>query len=132
MMEAVNAYYKLKDAAVIVKSAEWKFAIESLLQVLSPFAPHLTEELWYQLGNTTTIHVDTWPKWDDAYLVKDEVTVVVQVNGKLRAKLTVAKDMAAEDVKRLAIEDENVQKYLEQKEPAKIIYVPGRLVNIVL
>lgn len=132
MMEAVNAYYKLKDAATIVKSAEWKFAIESLLQVLSPFAPHLTEELWYQLGNTATIHVDTWPKWDDAYLVKNEVTIVVQVNGKLRAKLTVAKDIAAEDVKRIALEEENVRKYLEQKVPAKIIYVPGRLVNIVL
>jgi leucyl-tRNA synthetase len=132
MMETVNALYKLKDADSMVKSDEWKFAIESLLQVLAPFAPHLTEELWYQLGNTTTIHVDTWPKWDNAYLVKDELTVIVQVNGKLRAKLTVSKDIAADDVKRMAIEEENVQKYLEGKEPTKIIYVPGRLVNIVL
>lgn len=132
MMEAVNAYYKLKSARPIVKSPEWKFAIESLLQVLAPFAPHLTEELWSQMGYETTIHVDTWPKWDNGYLVQDEVTVVVQINGKLRAKLTVAKTIGEDEVKRLALQDENVQKYLESKEPKKVIYVPGRLVSIVL
>ncbi|HEU4715924.1 MAG TPA: class I tRNA ligase family protein [Candidatus Saccharimonadales bacterium] len=132
MMEAVNAYYKLKSARPIVRSAEWKFAIESLLQVLAPFAPHLTEELWSQMGYETTIHVDTWPKWDNAYLVQDEVTVVVQINGKLRAKLTVAKTIGEDEVKQLALQDENVQKYLEGKEPKKVIYVPGRLVSIVL
>lgn len=132
MMEAVNAYYKLKDTHPIVKSAEWKFAIESLLQVLSPFAPHLTEELWSQMGYETTIHIDTWPKWDNSYLVQDEVTVVVQVNGKLRAKLTVAKNSNDDDVKMQALQEDNVQKYLEGKEPKKVIYVPGRLVNIVL
>jgi len=132
MMEAVNAYYKLKEAQPIVKSAEWKFAIESLLQVLAPFAPHLTEELWAQIGYKTTIHIDTWPKWDDAYLVQDTVTVVVQVNGKLRAKLTIGKATDEAEVKVLALDDENVKKYVEGKEPKKVIYVPGRLVNIVL
>jgi len=132
MMEAVNAYYKLKEAQPIVKSAEWKFAIESLLQVLAPFAPHLTEELWAQIGYETTIHIDTWPKWDDAYLVQDTVTVVVQVNGKLRAKLTIGKATDEAEVKALALDDENVKKYVEGKEPKKVIYVPGRLVNIVL
>jgi leucyl-tRNA synthetase len=132
MMEAVNAYYKLKDAHAIVKSPEWKFAVESLLQVLSPFAPHLTEELWSQMGFETTIHIDTWPKWDDAYLVQDTVTVVVQVNGKLRAKLIIDKSTDEAEVKYRALDDENVQKYVEGKEPKKVIYVPGRLVNIVL
>jgi leucyl-tRNA synthetase len=132
MMEAVNAYYKLKDTHAIVKSDEWKFAMESLLQVLSPFAPHITEELWSQMGYTTTIHIDTWPKWDDTYLVQDNVTVVVQVNGKLRAKLTIAKTTPDEEVKYLALDDANVRKYTDGKEPKKVVYVPGRLVNIVL
>ena len=132
MMEAVNTYYKLKDAHAIVKSAEWKFAIESLLQVLAPFAPHLTEELWSQMGYETTIHIDTWPKWDDAYLTQDTVMLVVQVNGKLRAKLTVDKAIADDEAKALALSDENVKKYVEGKEPKKVVYVPGRLVNIVL
>ena len=81
MMEAVNAYFKLKEAHPFGKSDAWTFAIESLLQVLSPFAPHITEELWHELGHDTTIHVDTWPKWDDAYLQSDTATIFVQVNG---------------------------------------------------
>jgi len=132
MMEAVNAYYKLKDAGGIVRSPEWTFAVESLLQVLAPFAPHITEELWYQMGHTETIHVDTWPKWDNAYLVQDEVTVVVQVNGKVRAKLVTSKDISETDAKNQAQNEENVRKYIEQKEIVKIVYVPGRLVNIVV
>lgn len=132
MMEAVNAYYKLKEASPIVKSSEWTFAIESLLTVLAPFAPHIAEELWSQLGHEQTVHVDNWPHWNDDYLVQDEITVVVQVNGKLRAKLTLAKDADAEAVKQQALAHEAVQKHLEGKEPKKVIYVPGRLVNIVI
>lgn len=132
MMEAVNTYFKLKDTQPIVKSAEWQFAMESLLQVLAPFAPHITEELWYQLGHNTTIHIDTWPKWDDAYLVQDEITVVVQVNGKVRAKLTVPKAITEDDVKAQALADDNVRKFTDGNDIAKIVYVPGRLVNIVL
>jgi len=132
MMEAVNTYYKLKDAGGIVRSPEWTFAVESLLQVLAPFAPHITEELWHQIGHTETIHVDTWPKWDSAYLVQDEVTIVVQVNGKVRAKLVTSKDISETDAKEQAQNEENVRKYIEQKEIVKIVYVPGRLVNIVV
>lgn len=132
MMEAVNAYFKLKDVHPIVQSAEWQFAMESLLQVLAPFAPHITEELWHQLGHDATIHVDTWPKWDDAYLVQDEITVVVQVNGKVRAKLTVPKTISEDDAKAQALADDNVRKFTDGNNIAKIVYVPGRLVNIVL
>lgn len=131
MMEATNTYYKLKEGG-IGQSEEWRFALESLLQVLAPFAPHIAEELWQQLGHDTTIHVDTWPKWDDAYLQTDETTVVVQVNGKLRAKLTVVADISEEMVKQLALEDENVKKFVGEAAPKKVVYVPGRLVNIVI
>ena len=132
MMEAVNNYFKLKETFVIGKSDAWKFAIESLLQVLSPFAPHITEELWHELGHTDTIHVDQWPMWDNKYLQTDTVIIVVQVNGKVRAKLEVAKDTSEDEIKKLAMENENVKNFVSDKKPAKVIYVPGRLVNIVI
>jgi leucyl-tRNA synthetase len=132
MMEAVNNYYKLKEQCGIGKCEAWKYAIESLLQVLSPFAPHITEELWQQIGYTDTIHVDHWPVWDEQYMHTDTITIIVQVNGKLRAKLDVAKIISEDEVKKLAINNENVAKFIGDKEPIKIIYVPGRLVNIVV
>ncbi len=131
MMEAVNSYYKLKETHGIGKSDAWTFAIESLLQVLAPFAPHMAEELWAQLGHSTTIHRDNWPKWDNNYLVTDTMTIIVQVNGKLRAKLELAKDMSEDDVKAAALASENVVKFIGKEKPAKVIYIPGRLVNIV-
>jgi leucyl-tRNA synthetase len=131
MMEAVNTFFKLKEKYPIGKNEAWTFAVESLLQVLSPFAPHITEELWHQMGHETTIHIDTWPKWDDHYLQSDTATIIVQVNGKLRAKLSVAIDAAEADVKEQALSEPKVMKFLEGKEPRKVIYVAGRLVNIV-
>ncbi|HZJ34593.1 MAG TPA: leucine--tRNA ligase, partial [Candidatus Angelobacter sp.] len=132
MMEAVNGYYKLKEQYGIGKSEAWTYAIESLLQVLSPFAPHITEELWSQLGHNDTIHIDHWPKWDDKYLQTDEITIVVQVNGKLRAKIMTAKDTSEDEIKKMAQTNENVAKFIGNKKPTKVIYVPGRLVNIVV
>jgi leucyl-tRNA synthetase len=132
MMEAVNAYYKLKDANPIGKSAAWTFAIESLLKVLAPFAPHITEELWHQLGNASTIHVDTWPKWDDSYLTTSEMTIIVQVNGKVRAKLTLPTGLGEEEVLAKAKSDENVLRFIDAGEVVKTIYVPGKLASFVV
>lgn len=132
MMEAVNNYYKLKEAHGIGKCDAWTYAIESLLQVLAPFAPHMAEELWAQIGHDTTIHRDNWPKWDTKYLVTDTMTIIVQVNGKLRAKLDLAKDTSEDAVKAAALASENVIKFLGKEKPAKVIYIPGRLVNIVV
>jgi leucyl-tRNA synthetase len=133
MMEAVNTYYKLKEARAIDRSAAWTFAIESLLQILAPFAPHITEELWHQLGHSTTIHIDTWPEWDNALLQGEaKKTIIVQVNSKLRAKLIVDEGASEETVKRLALGEPNVQKYVGDTPPKKVIYIAGRLVNIVV
>jgi leucyl-tRNA synthetase len=132
MMEAVNSYYKLKISSSIGKSSAWTFAIESLLQVLSPFAPHITEELWSQIGHDDTIHIDHWPEWNDKYLQLDIITIIVQVNGKLRAKLEVEMETSDEEIKKLALIQENVVKFIDGKEPTKVIYVPGKLVNIVI
>jgi len=132
MMEAVNNYYKLKVSLGVGKNPAWTFAIESLLQLLSPFAPHITEELWHQIGHNDTIHVDHWPKWDEAYLQSEEIMIVVQVNGKLRAKMEVSKDISADQIKQQALSQDNVVRFIEGKEMKKIIYVPGKLVNIVI
>ncbi len=132
MMEAVNNYYLLKEKAGIGKCSAWDYATESLLMILSPFAPHITEELWHQIGHTDTIHVDHWPSWEDKYLVSDIVTIVVQVNGKLRAKVDVDKDMSDDEVKKLALAQENVVKFIDGKAPTKVVYVPGRLINVVV
>ncbi len=132
MMEAVNGYYKLKEKYGIGQSDAWKFAVESLLQVLAPFAPHITEELWQQLGHDTTIHIDTWPTWDEKYLQASQITIIVQVNGKLRATLQVAANATEEEIVALARKNEKVIEYLQQKEVRKTIYVPHKLVNFVV
>ena len=130
MMEMVNTLYKIKEADGIAQSAEWTFALESLLQILAPFAPHITEELWHELGHNDTIHVDHWPKWDDSFIQSSVMTVIVQVNGKLRAKLELPADTDEDAVKQAALADENVQRFVGG-EPKKVIYISGKLVNIV-
>lgn len=132
MMETVNALYKLKEAHGVAKNPAWQRMIENLLMVLAPFAPHITEELWHQLGHTDTIHVDHWPEWDDALLVADEVTVVVQVNGKVRARLTCEKGADQAAVEALAYANDHVMSFIGDKQPAKVIYIPDRLLNIVV
>lgn len=103
----------------------------NFLKIFAPFAPHLAEELWQELGGEGSIHTSAWPEFDESKLVSSEVTIVVQVNGKVRAKVQVATGATEDDVKNLAIQDENVQKFVEG-EPKKIIYVQDKLLNIVV
>ena len=131
MMEMVNGLYKIKESHGIDMSDEWRFALESLTQILAPFAPHITEELWREMGYNDTVHVGHWPKWDEKYLKSDTMTIIVQVNGKLRAKLELPSDMDKQGVEEAALADENVQKFTNNKPPKKMVYVPGKLVNIV-
>jgi leucyl-tRNA synthetase len=108
--------------------------VRDLLKCLNPFAPHLTEEINSKLPITdspTMLCNQLWPKYDETYLVENEVEIVVQVNGKLRGKITVTKDAPKEDIETLAQKDDNVQQHIEGKTIRKIIVVPGRLVNIV-
>lgn len=131
LMEYVNELYRIK-ALDNYSSDGWKFAIESLLQLLAPFAPHITEELWAELGHNDSIHLSTWPMYDEKYLVQDVITLAVQVNGKVRAEISVPSDASEKDITEQALAQENVQKYLEGRAPKKVIYVPGRLVSIVI
>ena len=132
MMEMVNGLYKIKESQEIGMSDEWRFALESLIQILAPFAPHITEELWREMGHDDTVHVGHWPKWDEKYLKSSVMTIIVQVNGKLRAKLELPSDMDKQGVEEAALADENVQKFTNNKPPKKMVYVPGKLVNIVV
>ncbi len=106
--------------------------VGAFLRLLSPYAPHIAEELWQRIGEDELIAHAEWPGWD-AELVKDEfITVVVQVNGKKRGELSVARDTDKDKLERLALASENAQKFMDGKEPKKVIVVPGRLVNIVV
>ena len=132
MMEMVNGLYKFKESHGMQASETWRFTLESLLQILAPFAPHITEELWQELGHTDTIHVNHWPKWDEKYLVSDVMTIIVQVNGKLRSKLELPADIDQRGVEEAALADANVQKFTNNKPPKKMVYVPGKLLNVVI
>jgi leucyl-tRNA synthetase len=105
---------------------------ENFLKILSPFAPHMTQELWNQQGNKTFIMEENWPKYDEKYLVDDEIELVVQVNGKVRDKLTVSADITEEEAKQKALESQKVQKHIDGKEIRKVIFVQGKLLSIVV
>ncbi|MDI7740397.1 leucine--tRNA ligase [Lysinibacillus fusiformis] len=105
---------------------------EGFVKLLAPIAPHVAEELWEILGHTDTLTYQEWPTFDESKLVDDEVEVVVQVNGKLRAKVKVAKDVTREQLEEIAKADEKVLEFTEGKQIVKVIAVPGKLVNIVV
>jgi leucyl-tRNA synthetase len=106
--------------------------LETVILLLSPITPHICHELWQALGHDTPVIDVPWPKVDDAALVQDEVELVIQVNGKLRARIAVAKDADRATLEKMALDDENVQRFTEGKAIRKVIVVPGKLVNIVV
>jgi leucyl-tRNA synthetase len=109
-----------------------RFALESLTLLISPFVPHFAEELWEALGNTGSVLLAPWPSYLEAALEKDELLIVVQVNGKLRSKFSVVLDTDEETIKQMALEDERVKKFTGGNTIKKIVYVKGKLVNIVV
>src|SRR5690606_2601454 len=124
MMIFVNEVFKVQKIG--------KNQARGFLKLLNPIAPHITEEINQTvLNHHEELIYSEWPKYDEAFLVVNEVEVVVQVNGKLRAKMTVSRDLAEVDLKELALNNENVKKHLEGFEIMKMIVVPNKLVNIV-
>jgi leucyl-tRNA synthetase len=103
-----------------------------LLQILAPFAPHLSEELWEKLGNKTSIFKSVWPQYDPRLIRDETVNLVVQVNGKLRATIEVAAEISEKEAMRLAQENMVIKKWLDGKKIIKNIFVPGKLLNIVV
>lgn len=134
IMELTNAIYTYKDK---VPAAEYnkgvlKEALETLVLLLAPFAPHITEELWQGMGKSGSIHQQAWPRYDEAALVEDEIVIVVQINGKVRERVTVAANITADEMKEYVLGLPKVQELISGKELVKVISVPGKLVNIVL
>ena len=123
MMVFINEAYKAEQLP--------KPYIEGFVKMLSPVCPHIAEELWRILGHDTSIAYETWPTYDESKLVSEEVEIVVQINGKVKAKLMVPAKASKEEMEQLALNDEKVKEQLENKTIRKIIAVPGKLVNIV-
>jgi leucyl-tRNA synthetase len=131
LMELVNALYKYE--ALAEKNNElYVDTIIDLLKLLAPFAPHLTEELWEKLGRPYSIFNQKWPEWDEKALVKDEIEIVIQLNGKIKEKILLPSGLGSKQTEEAAMKDEKVQALLEGKTPVKVIPVPGKLVNIVV
>ena len=115
-----------------VDSATWVECVEKFLLMLAPFAPHFSEELWERTGRPYSIHLQAFPRWDDELAAEEEVTLVVQVNGKLRDRIQVPVDIAEKEAIRLAMASPKVRGFLGDGEVARTVYVPGRLVNVVV
>lgn len=130
LMEYVNALYKLKVKGM--NEEAWLNAITHLVQEIAPFAPHMAEELWRDLGYKEMIHNYPWPTFDELLLKTDTMKIMVQVNGKLRSEILVASDASEESVKTTALNDEKVKTYIKDKAPKRVIYVKGRIVNVVI
>ncbi len=128
LMECVNDLYKLKTTGF---TEQWQPALKTLIQLVQPFAPHMAAELWQQLGYGDQLDFAAWPEWDEAKIVRDTITIVVQVNGKVRAKLITAPDTSEADITAQALADDRVAKYLTGP-PKKVIYVKRKLVSIVV
>ena len=129
LMEYVNDLYKFKIDGF--SKDTWHEALSVLVQLIEPFAPHMANELWEQLGHSGLVQSASWPVWDEALTVEDVITIAVQVNGKLRGEIQVGKDTDPEEIKAQALAHENVARFVTS-EPKKVIYVPGRLVSVVV
>lgn len=130
LMEFTNYLSAVREARAVTRSS-WQEAVTTLLLLMAPSTPHLAEELWQRMGHPYSIHQQSFPSWDEKLIIDEQITLVIQVNGKLRDRVTVAATIAEDNVRKLALEREKVQNHLRGKDIARVIYVPGRLVNIV-
>jgi leucyl-tRNA synthetase len=131
LMEFTNYLSRVKEAGN-VSDSDWRGSIDALLLLLAPTAPHLAEELWQRIGHSYSIHNQSWPVWDEELARDEEITLVVQVNGKLRDRITLPAAITEAEARQVVLQRQRVKAYLEGKEVTNIIYVPGRLVNLVV
>jgi leucyl-tRNA synthetase len=131
LMEYVNALYRVR-APEVERSPAWQEAMDTLVLLLAPSAPHLAEELWHRRGHNTSVHLEAWPGYDPALTVEETVTLVVQVNGKVRDRIDVLVDLPEDEVRALALARPRVQQFLQGKQPRNVVVVPRRLVNVVV
>jgi leucyl-tRNA synthetase len=131
LMEFTNYLAKAKEEGTVSVSG-WKEASDTLLLLLAPACPHIAEELWQQTGHEYSIHNQSWPRWDEELAKDEEIILVVQVNGKLRDRIIVPASITEAEARDTALNRQRVKSYIEGKKVLKTIYVPGRLVNLVV
>ncbi|MCE5259689.1 MAG: leucine--tRNA ligase [Chloroflexi bacterium] len=131
LMQFNNYLVKAKESNVYQTEA-WQEALRTLTLLIAPLTPHLAEELWEHLGGAYSVHQQAWPSYDPMLAADEVITLIVQVNGKVRARLQVPADIAEADAKALALANDNVKMYLADKSVHKLVYVPGKLVSIVI
>jgi leucyl-tRNA synthetase len=138
IMEFVNHLYAFRDCWVLVRENNnaarplVRQSFDTLVLLLSPFAPHISEEMWSLLGHRTSIVQAEWPVFNKDFTKTEELLIVVQLNGKVRQRILVASSASQEDIKRLALNDSKIKERVKSQEIKKIIVVPGKLVNIVV
>ncbi|MGF7186189.1 leucyl-tRNA synthetase [Desulfitispora alkaliphila] len=132
VMELVNGIYNYKDKAKEQNAAVVKEAINATVLLLAPFAPHLCEELWEQTGNKGSVHDQSWPNYEEKALKEDKVTIVVQVNGKVKERIDIEAGLDKAAIEAAIMEEERVKLHIDGKEVKKVIVVPNKLVNIVV
>ncbi len=130
-MELVNNLSKFTDDSDIGRAVRQE-ALEAIVLLLSPIVPHIAHQLWQDLGHQQPVVSESWPKVDDAALAQNVIELVIQVNGKLRSKLSVSVNAGKDEIEKLALNDEQTQRFIEDKPVKKVIVVPGKLVNIVV
>ena len=130
-MELVKEMYKYKEGENVNAGLLGK-AVKDLILILSPFTPHICEEMWEHIGQKESLVNMAWPEYDEAALVKDEVEIVIQINGKLKDKIFAANNSDRAELEKAALERKNIQTLLEGKTVVKVVVVPNKLVNIVV
>lgn len=131
LMEFLNALVKAKETALYGSEA-WDEAIRTLVLLLAPACPHIAEELWQRIGQPYSVHLQQWPEWVAEIAREEMITLAVQVNGKVRDRITVPVDATEEAVREAALAAEGVRRHTEGKQVMKVIYAPGRLVSVVV
>ena len=130
IMELVNEIYKALDEKRDAPAV--KEAVETVVILLSPFVPHIAEEMWQRLGEKKSVFAVSWPSYEREVLQAEEALIVVQINGRVRAKITVPHNMEEEELKKIVLEDKKVAACMAKKRPKKILVVPNKLVSIVI
>jgi leucyl-tRNA synthetase len=131
LMELCNEMYAARQKGAM-GSKEWNEAIDIYLRMMAPLTPHVAEELWSALGKPYSIHTQPWPEFDEQAAIEEQIILAIQINGKVRHRISVPVEISEEEAKRAALSEDVVRRYLEGKEPRKVIVVPGRLINIVV
>ena len=131
LMELLNMMARAKTAGAF-GTPEWDVCVDIYLRMLAPVCPHITEELWERLGKPYSVHTQAWPQVDEEAAKDEEITLIVQVNGKLRGRIMVSPEITQEEMQALALASESVRAELAGREPKKVIVVPGKLVNVVV